>query len=765
MSAQLMGAPNRATDRVRFDGVEFDLRTGELWRDGCRAVLPEQLFRVLAILVQSNGSLVSRDELRRALWPDDTFVDFEHGLNAAIKRLREALGDSASAPRFIETIPRRGYRFISTVDHLLRATTEPASALEPEPARDANPQDMRATPRLSRRVALIAVVAMSAAIGVAFRLWLSQPTGGNNSLGSELVRLTSTSGLNIDPALSWDGSLLAFASDRADGTGLDIWIQPVAGGSATRITSDDGDEAEPSFSPDNASIVYAKREAGGIYIVNATGGEPRPLVQVARARMPRFSPDGRWVLYWTGLPVWSVVAGATPHAAGSLEVVPSSGGRPRAVAPHFASARYGVWSPDGRHILFLGERDRADAESALDWYLAPADGGPPVRLRALDRFRAAGVTGVPVPGIWSSDHTVVFASAGEGGSNVWKVQVAADRQSIVGDPERLTFGTAVERSPVVARSGQIVFTSLVENVDVWRVRLDPASGAAAGPMERLTDDAARDRVMNVSDDGRTLAFVSSRTGHDTAWIRDLASRHERQVTSGAAYDARVNRDGSHVALNSHTPAQHAELVDLNRGTVSHFCDGCELSDWSRDGRILVAKGNPTRLLIRDAQPDDERALAAHPAWNLYQGRFSPDGNWVVFQTTNTPTLRQIYVVPARQQDPVPVERWIPVVSDFGIQPSWSPDGRAIYYFSFRDGAFCAWLQPVNSKTMQPAGDPRAVQHLHQSRLRAVAGAIVTNDVRGGYLYMTLTETTANLWTMTDRQHTFRTTTQRASERE
>ena len=108
MSVGPMQPRDRDTGRLRFGGVEFDVRTGELWKDGTRTVLPDQLFRVLAMLVRERGSLVTRDELGRVLWPDHTFVDFEHGLNAAIKRLREALGDSASAPRFIETIPRRG---------------------------------------------------------------------------------------------------------------------------------------------------------------------------------------------------------------------------------------------------------------------------------------------------------------------------------------------------------------------------------------------------------------------------------------------------------------------------------------------------------------------------------------------------------------------------------------------------------------------------------------------------------------------------------
>src|SRR5262245_56843895 len=101
--------------RIRVGAVEVDLRTGELWKGGARTVLPDQIFRLLAMLVRARGDLVSRDELRRALWSDDTFVDFEQGLNAAVKRLREALGDTASAPRFIETIPRRGYRLVAPV--------------------------------------------------------------------------------------------------------------------------------------------------------------------------------------------------------------------------------------------------------------------------------------------------------------------------------------------------------------------------------------------------------------------------------------------------------------------------------------------------------------------------------------------------------------------------------------------------------------------------------------------------------------------------
>ena len=100
---------------VRFGEFALDLRSGELSKNGSRLLLPVQPFRILALLVRSPGTLVTRDDLRRELWRDDTFVDFEHSLNAAIKRLREALGDPAATPRFIETLPRRGYRFKAPV--------------------------------------------------------------------------------------------------------------------------------------------------------------------------------------------------------------------------------------------------------------------------------------------------------------------------------------------------------------------------------------------------------------------------------------------------------------------------------------------------------------------------------------------------------------------------------------------------------------------------------------------------------------------------
>lgn len=589
-------------------------------------------------------------------------------------------------------------------------------------------------------------------IGLLALKWLPQPWTLAKRSELTLVRLTSTSGLNIDPALSPDGSLLAYASDRGGAGDMDIWVQPLGGEQPTRVTSDSGDELEPSFSPSGDSIVFSKGQSGGIYIVRTDGGEPGRLVGPARTRTPRFSPDGRWVTYWTGPPVW--VLPSAPGATGALFVVPASGGSPRPLAPDFAHARYGTWSPHAEKILFVGERESDGSQSSLDWYVVGVGGGEPVRTGAVEVLRGAGVKGVPIPGAWTRDGgAVVFATYDQGASNVWQLAISPVTGRVAGQPVRLTFGTAIERTPAVSSSGSVVFTSFAENVDIWRLPLDAATGLASGASEQVTDSAANDRLSNTSDDGQTVAFVSSRTGQDEVWTRDVPSGDDRQITHVNAplalnpRSARLSRDGSTVAVArgvSEMPG--IDLVPLAGGPASPFCDDCAAGDWSPDGRrLVVLRGSPTRLVVRDVGSGREKELAAHSEWNLFQPRFSPDGRWIVFHTTNNPSLRQIYVVPAFSDGPVPTNAWVQIVPDFGVHPSWAPDGSAVYHFSLRDGAFCAWLQPLDPATKRPIGPPRAVQHLHHPGLRAAGAAGATNHVAAGYLYVTLAASSANIW--------------------
>ena len=583
----------------------------------------------------------------------------------------------------------------------------------------------------------------------------SSSEADSNSLPQgRLVRLTTSSGLNIDPALSPDGSLLAYSSDRAGTGSFDIWVQPIAGGNPSRITTDPGDEIEPSFSPDGTSIVFSKSETGGVYLVGVSGGEPRQVVAAKRAHTPRFSPDGRRVVYWTGQSVWTSGFGSVvPNVISAVYEVRSDGGFQQLLTQGFISARYAIWSPDGHRILFLGER-KSDGSPRHDWYVVRSGGGDPVRTGAVEAIEKAGVTGVPIPGAWTTNGDVVFTTATEDHANVWRLRISPETALVTGVPQRLTFGTAIERSPVVRSPGQLAFASIVENVGVWRLPLDPTTGIASGGLERVTDDAAADRLQNVSADGRVVAFTSSRTKPEQVWLKDMQTGRERQITHAEALPsggqvARVSPDGSRVAVNVGRGV--VALYPSNGGQPSTLCVDCTIGGWSSDGsRMVIGRG--TRRLVLEIGSSREVALAEHPNWSLNSPRFSPDGRWVVFHTTNAPDLRQIYAVPAFLGAAVPPDKWVPVVTDFGIQPSWSPDATGVYHFSIRDGFFCAWLQPVDAMTKRPIGEPRAVLHLHEPRLRAVARAGPINDVQGAYLYMTLTEAFGNIWMLDTRRN-------------
>jgi Tol biopolymer transport system component len=628
-----------------------------------------------------------------------------------------------------------------------------ATAAEPEPTTAPHHAGLERR-RWPRRwgLAIVATLALALVAGLSSR-WMPDRGASQPLPTRALVRLTSTSGLNTDPAMSPDGLQLAYASDRG-GTGeLDIWIQPVGEERPRRVTSEPGDELEPSFSPTGESIAFAKDEAGGIYVVSASGGAPRRLVPTPRARTPRFSPDGQWVTYWTGLPVWvgGVAMGTAAGATAALYVIPASGGTSRQLAPDFAHARFGTWAPDSRAMLFLGTRERNPDPSSMDWYVVDAQGGEPIKTGAREILRRSGVKGVPIPGAWTADGEVIFATYEEGASNVWQLAVAPATGRVVGEPARLTFGTAVERSPA-SSGGRIVFTNIAENVDIWRLLLDPATGLANGALERVTDNVARDQLWHLSDDGRTMAFVSTRSGQDDVWIRDLRTGRDRQVTHANARGVRISRDGAMLAVTRGNLEKPGTDLVPTSGTSppSPLCDDCVPGDWSPDGtRLVLQRGQPSRLVVRDLGSGHDIELAGHPTWNLFQPRFSPDGRWIVFHTTNSPSHRQIYAVPASSPVPVPPDEWIAIAADFGVQPSWASDGSGVYHFSLRDGAFCAWLQPVDRRSARPVGSPRAVQHFHQRRLRAATAAIATNDVAAGYLYVTLTSSSANIW-MLDR---------------
>jgi len=197
-----------AMARVRFGDFEADLKTGELWRGGDRVRVQEQPFQVLAMLLARPGELVTRDELRQRLWPADTFVDFDHSLNTAINKLREALGDSASEPKYIETLARRGYRFVGAVRSEPEASAATATAAHAPAAAETLHDELPTAPHGVARglLALIQVMYLVFYVVALARLERLAPTHaylGQRTLAALEIAILVTATIGIAARLYW----------------------------------------------------------------------------------------------------------------------------------------------------------------------------------------------------------------------------------------------------------------------------------------------------------------------------------------------------------------------------------------------------------------------------------------------------------------------------------------------------------------------------------------------------------------------------------
>jgi Tol biopolymer transport system component len=620
---------------IRFGAFELDTGAGELRKHGVRLKLQDQPLVVLTTLIEASGEVVTREELIRRLWPNGVHVDFDRGLNAAVNRLRQVLGDSAENPRYIETLARRGYRFLAPID------APPATAV-PETAA---PRQPRRWPLWAAAAAAIVLVALSI-YGFAVRRAIRQSPPSEAYVA---VPLTSFPGYEITPTLSPDGSQVAFAWTGPGLANSDIYIKVIGPGEPVRLTNDPAGDLSPAWSPDGRWIAFLRESATSpsgytLIVVPALGGAERTigtivhLPYLVRSSSPgaglvqswlSWTPDGQWIL------ASDSDAERGPQRLIAFNV--SSGevhGVTKPVPGTLGDGDPAV-SPDGRSVAFL----RVQGAGRGDLFVVDIDrnarpAGAPRRITRIQ----AGICDV----VWTPDGRALVFSIGAARRTLWRVP--ADGTA---EPVRVPVATDFASGVAISPGGRLVYVQRRVNSDLWRIA---ASGRR--PPVPLVVSTFSDVNPQVSPDGRRIAFGSNRSGEAQVWLANADGSQPHQLTDGRGWDSGTPRwspDGRFIAF------------DANAGG-------------SYDIYVVPATGGAPRRLTNSPVDD------VIPSW-------SQDGRWIYFSSRRT-GRPELFKIPAAGGEA------IQVTNRGGWMAFESYDGRDLYYTG-HEGRGEVWRKPAS----------------------------------------------------------------------
>jgi Tol biopolymer transport system component/DNA-binding winged helix-turn-helix (wHTH) protein len=686
-------SPTPAIEVIRFGNFEVDIPAGELRRGGIKLKLGGQPFDVLVALLQKPGQVVTREELHDKLWSQDTFVDFEQGLNKAINRLRDTLGDNADCPRFIETLPRRGYRFLLPVmpDLQLRRDQTHAPSQRFPAARLATRWPVILLLAVSATIVAIAILGMVASWrwrarsseqlkvlrftpltndgllkfgpmatdGV--RIYFTEALPGQlrsiaqvSTTGGEVVRLPNPLGHARVLDLSREGSELLVGNPEDTGVGEDstadsLWVQPVAGGSPHRVASLLVNDAAWGAQP--ATIVYS--DADSVYLMNEDGTDSHKLLtQPGFPYSFSFSPDGQVLRF-----------SVHPRSGGSSAIMQTSS-RGTGLRKLFPGC-CGKWTPDGRYFIFQSDLDgRTDLWAVAETgFLQSKADRRPMQLTAGPLEFAA-----PVP---SKSGKEIFAIGTLGRTEIVRYDFH-DRHFLP-----YLSGNSADGLSFSKDGEWIAYTSYPDGT-LWRSRVDGSERV------QLTFAPMRVLLPHWSPDGQQLVFSARNPGRPWGiYLLSPKGGTPKQVVSGPEdrVDANWSPDGNSLVFgSSNVPNSPIWILDLRTGHISTLPDSVGLFSprWSPDGRYICAlhSGRPFNLMLFDSSTQKWTQLIdnsdGYPTWS-HDGRYiyflGGDADW-------SETINRIRLVDRRAEKIVDIKdqsRSGSVgVEWFGLAPDDSP---------------------------------------------------------------------------------------------
>jgi DNA-binding winged helix-turn-helix (wHTH) protein/WD40 repeat protein len=645
---------------LRFGIFEVDLRSGELRKAGVKLKLGGQPFQLLTALLERPGEVVTREELQKRLWPD-TFVDVDHNLNTAINKIREVLGDSADSPRYVETLPRRGYRFIATVIG------------DAVPANQLAEQIVPVKPQLRRRpfYYALATAGLAAVIVGSLILWRANFRTPGAPKVLRFTKLTSDGQAKIGPIVT-DGSRIYFNELLPGPRNLVVQVS-VKGGETIPLSIPLTLPAVLDVSKDGTEFLVASN-----VLANQVGIEPIPLwMQPVAGGSPqrvggilvadaRFGPDAATIVYSDGHSINSVgTDGSSPRKLLSMEGRPSG----------FGSAPFAFrFSPDGRVFRFTqydGELDRfsvAYASRFSSIMQATADGR---NLRKM------------FPGCcgeWTTDgQFFIFQNRTNFEFDLWAFREPRrfPGSQKMDEPVQLTSGPLDFEFPLPSKDGKEIFAiGTSRRAEV--VRYDSHSGAFVPYLSGISAEG-----LSFSRDGQWVTYTSYPEG--TLWRSRVDGSQRTQLTFPPlrVFWPRWSPDGKQIAFSATLPnaTLNAYLISSEGGNAQQILPSDQIQmdvNWSPDGNSLIFGSLPFRNApIYTIDLSTKRVSPLPGSTGFFSPHWSPDGRHISAITMANRTLMLF---------DVSSQKWTEAFGSAMGWENWSHDGKYIYFLDHHDPA-------------------------------------------------------------------------------
>lgn len=655
----------------KFDDVTVDFADFRVQKAGQPQKITPRSFEVLSYLVKNHGRVVEKQELFEQIW-GESFVS-DNALTRVIREIRQVIGDDAAAPRYIETVPKRGYRFIAEVEKLERESDraekieEFGFAGKPEETSAEIEDGKQENQEKSLKHLLFISTALLLLI-VPLAVWLffrETPASDFPSTVIHSTQLTNWTGLDNFPAISPDGNSVAYSSDRTGS--FEIYVKPLApGAKEIQITSDGQQNLQPSWSLDGQRIAFHSKTRGGIWIVPASGGTVKQLTEFGAH--PSFSPDGKQIAFQTGS-LTDLGANSRILPPSVLWLVSSGGGEPRQLTQtgnpsggHSAPA----WSPDGKRIAF----NVADLTFMSIWTIGVETGN-------LQEINAR--SGDPV---YAPDGKSIYYIALNG---LWQIPISPADDKPAGEPRQIfDDGPAQARHPSVSANGKkIVYEMLMSASRISQLSLDKETNAEPVPL--LQNSATRNTFPVFSPDGKRIAFTSGRPGSlSELWVMSADGQNPTQMT-GNVIISNWFPDNQRVAFAARREdASKLFSINLNDGretALFNFKSEVEYTRLSPDGRKVAFNSKESGTInvwLANLENGEQRQLTFDPELAGF-AVWSPDGKWLALQIKRRDDTH-IALMPSEGGEMTQLtneggQSWI---------HSFSPDGEHIVFAGQRD---------------------------------------------------------------------------------